>query len=180
MTEPRASRTLVSVGALGTIALTLDATGRARWLQLSSEVTGRPEWMELGTGRMRMWTDSLMGFSKEGPLAWVWGTGIEGFVRFWKPLHPHSEVLFVTYQLGLLGLCVLISLAVLQLRSGCTRSRFFGWAALVHGLITGGLVALPTASWLAWAVIAALVVPDATRSEALRVTPQTTKRAPRE
>lgn len=140
--EPRFRKPLFGIAAAVLFVQLADPSARTRWVALFAPLAASDTdaWMELGTGRMRMWTSSFSAFSSLGPADWLFGHGIRGTERFWKPKGPANDLLYILYQFGVVGfLGAVAAFGHCLRRAWMTPSAYRG--QIVSTLLACGLVA---------------------------------------
>lgn len=107
-------------------------------------------WGAIGSSRGRIWADSLARFLDEGAWVLIWGRGLGGHLGLHRHLDPHSDLLSLWFQLGLVGVGIYglwlgwaATLLWRRARDGA------GPAALAFGLLVGSALTAPLSNdWL--------------------------------
>ncbi|MEZ4238050.1 MAG: hypothetical protein R3F59_18270 [Myxococcota bacterium] len=97
---------LAALAAAASAALAVPAL-RHRFADLGAVVSATPPpegWGALGSWRVRIWGDVLRHWAEGGPLDLLLGRGLGGHYGLHRHLEPHSDLLAVATQVGLLGL----------------------------------------------------------------------------
>jgi hypothetical protein len=97
---------------------------------------------EVGSGRGLIWSVALEGWEAEGPLAWLFGSGLHSVADFevaalGKGFVGHSDLVEVLVQLGIVGFAGWLALWVGLLRAGLAAIVLL--PVLVFGLVNGTL-----------------------------------------
>ncbi|HYP49196.1 MAG TPA: O-antigen ligase family protein [Thermoleophilaceae bacterium] len=134
-------RAIVAVGALGLVAVFSGALGTAtaRFETESSEFSSVST---VGSGRGEIWSVAIGGWESEGPLAWLFGTGLRSIQEFeirelGATFVGHSDVVEVLVQLGLVGFVVWIGLWAGLFRAGLRGLVLI--PVLVYAMVNGAI-----------------------------------------
>lgn len=143
---------------------------RARLDDLGAILSATPPpggWGALGSWRVRIWGDVLRRWVDGGPADVVLGRGLGGHYGLHRHLEPHSDLLAIAVQIGLIGLAAWLAVHAVLLRAllrrASTDDRALAAFAGLCGALTTAVVSndyafRPTAAlWLTG--MAALAVP---------------------
>lgn len=107
-------------------------------------------WGATGSFRGRIWADSVARFLESSPGAVIWGRGLGGHLGLHRHMDPHSELLSLWFQLGLVGVIAhgawAVAASVLLWRRARAGSVH---AVLALGLLVGSVLTAPLSNdWL--------------------------------
>ncbi len=121
-------------------------------------------WSKLGSSRVEIWTHTLEHWLDGSPVSWLVGDGPGSHLGVHRHFEPHSEVLALLVQLGLVGLLGAGLLYVAVGRELWRSARRDPWGAVALGIWAGVMITAPlsndfvsrtTAAWWSWALWAA-------------------------
>lgn len=118
-------RAVAACAVVGAVAWALSPELRDRFSDVVAILTGAAPaggWGALGSWRVVIWSDSLATFADGGAAQIALGRGLGGHIGLHKDLDPHSELLALLFQLGVLGPVAVAWLWAASLRA-CFRVR---------------------------------------------------------
>lgn len=159
-------RAAVGVGLVGGIGTLVSG----RFGTLLAALGGRPPaggWDQLGSSRVEIWRHAVADAVASSPEVGWGGRGLGGHLDVYRHFDPHSEVLALGLQLGLVGLLIAVAFwgalgVALWRRLDPTNP----WTALALGLWVGVSVTAPwsndfvtrtTAAWWCWGLWGAVL-----------------------
>jgi hypothetical protein len=158
-------------GAVLVLVLVLAIPGlRDRFFDIGLLLSGTPPeggWGAIGSWRFRIWAESFAAFAEHGPMAWLFGLGLGAQHTLHKHLDPHSEVLALLYQAGVLAPFCWYAMIVIAGwaarptgvggRADAFRAHAVGWAAAVGfcAPISNDVLTRVTLTWWVFAALGA-------------------------